>query len=40
MSPTDIVVVLAVIFLAVVGWTSGMWARELQAISGTWKVTQ
>ncbi len=34
MSPTDVVVVLSVILLAVLGWTSGAWQRELQAISG------
>jgi hypothetical protein len=33
-SPTDIVVVLSVILLAVLGWTSGTWQRELKAISG------
>lgn len=34
MSPVDIVLLLAIGLLVVIGWTSGTWARELQAISG------
>lgn len=38
MSPTDIVVILIVALVAVVGYTSGMWGRELKAIAGTTTV--
>ena len=40
MSPTDVVVILIVVLLGVVGWTSGMWTRELQAITGAVTVAK
>jgi hypothetical protein len=35
MSPTDVIVILAVVLLVAMGVTSGTWTRELQAISGS-----
>ena len=40
MSPLDIVLLLAVAFLVVVGWTSGTWSREYKAISGQLTVAK
>lgn len=40
MSPTDIIVILAAVLLVAMGVSTGVWSRELQAISGSVTVAK